>query len=200
MLYCYPDNTSDELLQLMHDDPKICAYIDIPLQHVHDKVLREMNRRGDHALIDRLYHRIRELGGFALRTTMIAGFPGETEEEFRYLLDYLKSHPFDRLGAFAYSREEGTPAAARKDQVPLRNRRGRANRLMRPAKGHLPGLQPGAGGQRGGRAGGGGGNGPVRGPLPVGGPGNRRTHLHRAGRKPASRPDRPRAPDKGAGL
>lgn len=131
VLYCYPDNTSDELLQLMHDDPKICSYIDIPLQHVHDKVLREMNRRGDHALIDRLYHRIRELGGFALRTTMIAGFPGETEEEFRYLLDYVKTHPFDRLGAFAYSREEGTPAAARKDQVPLRNRRGRANRLMR---------------------------------------------------------------------
>ncbi len=131
VLYCYPDNTTDELLQLMHDDPKICAYIDIPLQHVHDRLLKEMNRRGDHALIDHLYHRIRDLGGFALRTTMIAGFPSETEEEFRYLLDYLKTHPFDRLGAFAYSREEGTPAAARKDQVPLRNRRGRANRIMR---------------------------------------------------------------------
>ena len=90
VLYCYPDNTSDELLQLMHDDPKICSYIDIPLQHVHDKVLREMNRRGDHALIDRLYHRIRELGGFALRTTMIAGFPGETEEEFQELLQFVQ--------------------------------------------------------------------------------------------------------------
>ncbi len=131
VLYCYPDNTSDELLQLMHDDPKICPYIDIPLQHVNDKVLKEMNRRGDHALIDSLYHKIRNLGGFALRTTMLVGFPGETEEEFRELLEYTKTHPFDRLGAFAYSKEEGTPAAKRRDQVPLRNRRGRANRLMR---------------------------------------------------------------------
>jgi ribosomal protein S12 methylthiotransferase len=134
VLYCYPDMLSDSLLQLMHDEPKICAYLDIPLQHVHDRILKEMNRHGGHALIDALYHRIRALGGFALRSTVICGFPGESDEEFEFLLQYLKEQPFDRLGAFAYSQEEGTEAGEREDQLPPKLRKTRAGRLMRQQK------------------------------------------------------------------
>ena len=90
-----------------------------------------MNRRGDGALIRGLYRKIRDLGGFALRTTLIAGFPGETEEEFQELLQFVQACPFDRLGVFAYSEEEGTPAAARQDQVPMRVRKAREGKIMR---------------------------------------------------------------------
>lgn len=133
-LYCYPERIDDELLRVMKENPKVCPYLDIPLQHINDKVLREMHRRTDGKAIRDLYGRIRKLGGFALRTTLIAGFPGETEEEFAELLEFIKTCPFDRLGAFAYSEEEGTPAAAREDQVPLRVRRSREGRIMREQK------------------------------------------------------------------
>ncbi len=130
-LYCYPELIDDELLAVMKEEPKVCSYLDIPLQHINDKVLREMNRRGDGALIRGLYRKIRDLGGFALRTTLIAGFPGETEEEFQELLQFVQACPFDRLGVFAYSEEEGTPAAARQDQVPMRVRKAREGKIMR---------------------------------------------------------------------
>ena len=130
-LYCYPELIDDELLAVMKEEPKVCSYLDIPLQHINDKVLREMNRRGDGALIRGLYRKIRGLGGFALRTTLIAGFPGETEEEFQELLQFVQACPFDRLGVFAYSEEEGTPAAARQDQVPMRVRKAREGKIMR---------------------------------------------------------------------
>ena len=130
-LYCYPELIDDELLTVMHDNPKVCTYLDIPLQHINDKVLKEMHRRGDSKLIRDLYAKIREMGGFALRTTMIAGFPGETEEEFGELLAFIKECPFDRLGCFAYSEEEGTPAAARDDQVPMRTRNARERKIMK---------------------------------------------------------------------
>ena len=133
-LYCYPERIDDELLRVMKENPKVCPYLDIPLQHINDKVLREMHRRTDGKAIRDLYGRIRKLGGFALRTTLIAGFPGETEEEFAELLEFIKTCPFDRLGAFAYSEEEGTPAAAREDQVPLRVRRSREGKIMREQK------------------------------------------------------------------
>lgn len=133
-LYCYPERIDDELLCVMKENPKVCPYLDIPLQHINDKVLREMHRRTDGKAIRDLYGRIRKLGGFALRTTLIAGFPGETEEEFAELLEFIKTCPFDRLGAFAYSEEEGTPAAAREDQVPLRVRRSREGKIMREQK------------------------------------------------------------------
>ena len=133
-LYCYPERIDDELLRVMKENPKVCPYLDIPLQHINDKVLREMHRRTDGKAIRDLYGRIRKLGGFALRTTLIAGFPGETEEEFAELLEFIKTYPFDRLGAFAYSEEEGTPAAAREDQVPLRVRRSREGKIMREQK------------------------------------------------------------------
>ena len=133
-LYCYPERIDDELLRVMKENPKVCPYLDIPLQHINDKVLREMHRRTDGKAIRDLYGEIRKLGGFALRTTLIAGFPGETEEEFAELLEFIKTCPFDRLGAFAYSEEEGTPAAAREDQVPLRVRRSREGKIMREQK------------------------------------------------------------------
>lgn len=133
-LYCYPELIDDELLSVMKENPKVCAYLDIPLQHINDKVLKEMHRRGDSTLIRGLYKKIRDLGGFALRTTMIAGFPGETEEEFQELLTFVQECPFDRLGVFAYSEEEGTPAAAREDQVPMRVRRSREGKIMRAQK------------------------------------------------------------------
>lgn len=133
-LYCYPERIDDELLRVMKENPKVCPYLDIPLQHINDKVLREMHRRTDGKAIRDLYGRIRKLGGFALRTTLIAGFPGETEEEFAELLEFIKTCPFDRLGAFAYSEEEGTPAAAREDKVPLRVRRSREGKIMREQK------------------------------------------------------------------
>lgn len=133
-LYCYPERIDDELLRVMKENPKVCPYLDIPLQHINDKVLREMHRRTDGKAIRDLYGRIRKLGGFALRTTLIAGFPGETEEEFAELLEFIKTCPFDRLGAFAYSEEEGTSAAAREDQVPLRVRRSREGKIMREQK------------------------------------------------------------------
>lgn len=133
-LYCYPELIDDELLRVMKENPKVCPYLDIPLQHINDKVLKEMNRRGDSKLIRGLYKKIRDLGGFALRTTMIAGFPGETEEEFNELQDFVKECPFDRLGVFAYSEEEGTPAGVREDQVPMRTRKSREGKIMRAQK------------------------------------------------------------------
>jgi ribosomal protein S12 methylthiotransferase len=133
-LYCYPELIDDHLLRVMKENPKICPYLDIPLQHINDKVLKEMNRRGDGALIRGLYKKIRDLGGFALRTTMIAGFPGETEEQFQELLTFIKECPFDRLGVFAFSEEEGTPAAVRADQVPMRVRKAREGKIMRAQK------------------------------------------------------------------
>lgn len=133
-LYCYPELINDELLRVMKENPKVCPYLDIPLQHINDKVLKEMNRRGDSKLIRGLYKKIRDLGGFALRTTMIAGFPGETEEEFNELQDFVKECPFDRLGVFAYSEEEGTPAGVREDQVPMRTRKSREGKIMRAQK------------------------------------------------------------------
>ena len=133
-LYCYPELISDELLTVMKENPKVCPYLDIPLQHINDKVLKEMNRRGDSKLIRDLYQKIRALGGFALRTTMIAGFPGETEEEFNELQEFVQECPFDRLGVFAYSEEEGTPAGIREDQVPMRTRKSREGKIMRAQK------------------------------------------------------------------
>lgn len=109
-LYCYPELIDDELLAVMKEEPKVCSYLDIPLQHINDKVLREMNRRGDGALIRGLYRKIRDLGGFALRTTLIAGFPGETEEEFAETMAFIRKCGFAAMHVFPYSRRPGTVA------------------------------------------------------------------------------------------
>ncbi len=119
VLYCYPDAITDELLEVMAREEKIVKYIDLPLQHASGKVLRAMNRRGDRESLTALLRKIREkVSGVVLRTTLIAGFPGETEEDFAELVEFVREIGFDRLGCFPYSQEEGTPAAALPDQVP----------------------------------------------------------------------------------
>lgn len=129
VLYCYPDETSEELLDLLAEHPKICPYLDIPIQHVNSTLLRRMHRLGTREDILRCVRGARERG-LCLRTTLITGFPGETEEQFRELLDFVAETEFDRLGAFAYSPEEGTPAARMPDQIPDEIKQERLDRLM----------------------------------------------------------------------
>lgn len=112
VLYCYPDSITDELLQVMASEEKVVKYMDIPLQHASGRVLKAMNRRGDRASLTALMRKIREkVPGVILRTTLITGFPGETEADFTELAEFVKEVAFERLGCFAYSQEEGTPAA-----------------------------------------------------------------------------------------
>ena len=130
VLYCYPDETSDELLDVLAGTPNICPYLDIPIQHIHPELLKRMHRRGTREDILRCVRGAKERG-LTLRTTMIVGFPGETEEQFRDLLDFVSEAEFDRLGAFAYSPEEGTPAARMPDQIPEEVKQERLDRLMK---------------------------------------------------------------------
>lgn len=131
ILYCYPDRITGELIAAMASEPKVCKYIDIPVQHGSGKVLREMNRQGDRRSILDVVRRLREgIPGVAIRTTMIAGFPGETEEDFAELQALVADAKFDRLGCFAYSQEEDTPAGEREDQLPEELRRHRADLIM----------------------------------------------------------------------
>lgn len=117
-LYCYPESITDELIETMASEKKICKYIDIPLQHCDGDVLKRMNRRGDieslTALINKLRDKMPEL---VIRTTFIVGFPGETEENFESLCEFADEMKFDRYGCFAYSAEEDTPAAAMENQI-----------------------------------------------------------------------------------
>ena len=129
VLYCYPDETNEELLDLLASHPKICPYLDIPIQHIHPDILKRMHRRGTREDILRCIRGAKERG-LTLRTTLITGFPGETEDQFRELLDFVAEAEFDRLGAFAYSPEEGTPAARMPDQVPEEVKQDRLDRLM----------------------------------------------------------------------
>lgn len=129
VLYCYPDETDQRLLDVMAKNDNICKYLDLPIQHINDTVLRRMHRRGTSADIRRCLKLARERG-FALRTSIIVGFPGETEDQFQELLDFLREAEFDRLGAFAYSAEEDTPAARMPDQIPEEIKQERLDRLM----------------------------------------------------------------------
>jgi ribosomal protein S12 methylthiotransferase len=132
LLYAYPDGISDRLLELMTREPKICRYLDVPIQHIDDQMLMAMNRRVDGAGIRALLARIRSLiPEVTLRTSLIVGFPGETDEQFRRLLAFVEEGHFERLGVFRYSREEGTPAAALPGQVPERVQLARYRRLMK---------------------------------------------------------------------
>ena len=116
VLYCYPDTTDDELLETLAGTEKVCAYLDLPLQHINDRLLRQMNRRGTADWIKSRIAKCRQLG-ITLRTTMILGFPGETEAEFAELMEFVRDTRFDRLGAFAYSPEDDTPAAEMDGQL-----------------------------------------------------------------------------------
>ena len=130
VLYCYPEETSEQLLDIIANTPNICSYVDLPIQHVNEAVLKRMHRRGTSADIRRAVKGAHERG-ITLRTSIIVGFPGETEEQFQELLDFLPEAEFDRLGAFTYSPEEGTPAAKMPDQIPEEVKAERLDRLMK---------------------------------------------------------------------
>lgn len=118
MLYCYPDRITDELIETMRNQEKIVNYIDLPLQHADDKILKAMNRRGDSALIRNVISKLRTaMPDVVIRTTFIVGFPGEGEEEFETLAEFVNEIEFDRLGVFTFSPQEGTPAYSMDDQV-----------------------------------------------------------------------------------
>ncbi len=132
LLYCYPEDITDDLIETIAAEDTIVPYIDMPIQHCSDTVLRRMGRRHTKETLVRVCSRLRErIPGIALRTTLIAGFPGETEQEFEELCQFVKDMRFDRLGVFAYSQEEGTPAGAMPDQVPDEEKNRRMETLMR---------------------------------------------------------------------
>ena len=118
VLYCYPEEIYPALVDTMRDQPKICHYLDLPIQHASDPVLKRMNRRTNQADLRRIIAGLRkEIPDITLRTTLISGFPGETEEDHEELMRFVNEMEFDRLGVFAYSREEGTPAARMPGQI-----------------------------------------------------------------------------------
>lgn len=127
LLYCYPDRITHELIETMKNQEKVVNYIDLPLQHADDKILKAMNRRGDQALIRNVISKLREeIPDAVIRTTFIVGFPGEGEEEFETLAEFVNEIEFDRLGVFTFSPQEGTPAFDMEDQVDedIKTRRG----------------------------------------------------------------------------
>jgi len=129
--YLYPDSVSHELLQLIKDSPQICKYIDIPIQHISDNILSRMKRNhSGHDTRELLSHIRTCLPEAAIRTTLITGFPGETDDDFRALHDFVSEFRFDRLGVFTYSHEDGTPAFAFKDDIPEKIKRERADEIM----------------------------------------------------------------------
>jgi ribosomal protein S12 methylthiotransferase len=132
LLYAYPDGVSDSLIALIKSEPKICKYLDLPIQHISDPILKQMKRRSGEQDIRALIGKLRrEIPDIAIRTSLIVGFPGETAEDFKKLLQYVEETRFDRLGVFCYSREDGTPAAEMPDQVSERVKRERHKKLMR---------------------------------------------------------------------
>lgn len=131
LLYCYPEEITDELLQVMASEPKVCHYLDIPIQHGSDRILKRMGRRTDQASLKEKIAAIRKaMPDCALRTTLIAGFPGETEEDHEVNMQFIDEMEFDRLGVFTYSQEENTPAAVMPDQVDDEIKQDRRNELM----------------------------------------------------------------------
>lgn len=119
MLYCYPEHITDELLEIMATEDKMLPYMDLPLQHASQQVLRRMHRPGSRESLSALIRHLREkVPGIVLRTTVMTGFPGETEEDFEELCEFIKEAQFERLGCFAFSPEEGTAAATMPDQIP----------------------------------------------------------------------------------
>ena len=132
LLYCYPDKITDELIAEMRDNPRIVKYLDIPIQHISDRMLRAMNRHGDSAMIKDTIARVRAaIPDITLRTTLIVGFPGETDKDFNELCEFVKEARFDRLGAFTYSREEDTPAYDLPDQIDEQVKQDRYDIIMK---------------------------------------------------------------------
>ncbi len=131
LLYCYPEDITEKLIQTIASEKKILPYIDMPIQHCSDSVLKRMNRKHTKDMLVQVIDRLRTvLPEVCIRTTLITGFPGETEEEFQEMCDFVTETGFDRLGVFTYSQEEGTPAARMKDQVPEEEKERRKDILM----------------------------------------------------------------------
>ena len=132
ILYCYPDKITDELIAEMRDNDRVVKYIDLPIQHISDSVLKRMNRHGDSAMIKDTITRLRAaMPDVCIRTTVIVGFPGETDADFEELCEFVKEVGFDRLGAFTYSREEDTPAYDFEDQIDEQTKQDRYDIIMR---------------------------------------------------------------------
>ena len=130
-LYSYPETIDDDLIEVVKNNDKICSYFDLPIQHISNSVLKRMNRKSDKDSIINLISKLRkEIPDVVLRTTLIVGFPGETEEDFNELCEFVKDSKFDRLGAFAYSREDGTPASKFNDQIDEKIKEDRKNKIM----------------------------------------------------------------------
>ena len=135
MLYCYPELITQQLIDQMQNNPKLCNYIDIPLQHVSDNVLKRMNRHTTKADIEKLLQTLKTQNKMiAIRTTLMVGFPGETEEDFEELKEFVKKYKLTHVGFFAYSKEDGTPAANMPDQVPEKIKQKRLVELVRIQK------------------------------------------------------------------
>lgn len=132
ILYCYPEEITDELIDVMKKEEKVCHYLDIPIQHGSDKILKRMARRTNADTIREVVAKLRrEIPDIVLRTSLITGFPGETEEDFAILKDFVREMRFERLGVFTYSEEEGTPAAEFADQIPEDVKENRRDAIMR---------------------------------------------------------------------
>ena len=130
-LYSYPETITDELIEVVKNNEKICKYFDLPIQHIADDVLKKMNRKSDGKSIRNLINKLRkEIPDVILRTTLIVGFPGETEENYKELCEFVEEYKFDRLGAFAYSIEDGTPAARFPNQLDKKTKESRRKKIM----------------------------------------------------------------------
>lgn len=131
VLYCYPEEIELPLIEELRDNPKVCHYLDLPIQHSSDRVLKAMNRKTRREeLKEKIALLRREIPDICLRTTLITGFPGETEEDFQDVLSFITEERFDRLGVFPYSQEEGTPAARMENQIPENVKNKRLSRIM----------------------------------------------------------------------
>lgn len=131
LLYCYPEEITPELVQTIREEPKVLHYIDMPIQHASDDILKRMGRRTDRKELEDIIGLLRrEIPDICIRTTLISGFPGETEKDHKTLASFVRRMKFERLGVFAYSREEGTPAAKMKEQIPAPVKRKRRKELM----------------------------------------------------------------------
>lgn len=132
LFYLYPDQLDEEVLNIIKNEQKICKYLDIPIQHINDKVLRNMNRKASGTQVREMVQRLREeIPGVVLRTSLMVGFPGETEEQFAELLDFVKTARLDQVGVFTYSREEGTASYKFGDPISQRTKNARKAKIMR---------------------------------------------------------------------
>ena len=135
-LYAYPESITDELIKVVKNNDKICKYFDIPIQHISNNVLKRMNRKSNEESIKNLMLKLRkEIPNVILRTTLIVGFPGEKQEDFNKLYDFVRDTKFDKLGVFMYSKEDGTPAAKLPDQIHPSTKKSRYNKIMKLQQG-----------------------------------------------------------------